>query len=147
MAPLFDSQDLADQLALLAEPRLRQLLRLGSARHLYDPHPGLPGSKYFAEEGEVLLGGFARAVEPYQNIERFLSREKAMSFLVEPGLLPIAKAIAVEARGRRLLVTRKPAPRPTDQGATAHLSSFGVRLLLHTGPETTLTWECLYGAL
>jgi len=64
MAPLFDSQDLVNQLALLAEPRLRQLLRLGSARHVYDPHPGLPGSKYFAAEGEVLLSGFARAVEP-----------------------------------------------------------------------------------
>lgn len=147
MAALFDSQNLVNQLALLAEPRLRQLLRLGSARHLYDPHPGMPGARYFAEEGEVLLSGFVRAVEPYQNIERFLAREKAMPFLVEPGLLPIAKAIATEARGRRVLVTRKPAPRPTDQGVTAHLASFGVRLLLHAAPETTLTWECLYGAL
>jgi hypothetical protein len=143
----FDSQDVVNRLAALAQPRLYELLRLSSARHVYDPMPGLPGAKYMAEEGEVILNGSKRAVQPYQSIERFLSQEKAISFLIEPGLLPIVKAIALDVRGRKLLVTRKPAPRESDQGAVGYLPGFGVRLLLATGPETTLTWECLYGVL
>jgi hypothetical protein len=143
----FDSQDVVNRLAALAQPRLFELLRLNSARHVYDPMPGLPGARHFADEGEVKLDNFKRAVQPYQSIERFLSQEKAVSFLVEPGLLPIVKAIALDARGRKVLVTRKPAPRENDRGAVGYLPGFGIRLLLATGPETTLTWECLYGVL
>jgi len=148
MGVSFDSQDVVNRLAVLAEPRLYELLRLSSARHIYDPMPGLPGAKYLAEEGEVILNGSKRAVQPYQSIERFLTQEKAISFLVEPGLLPIVKAIALDVRGRKVLVTRKPAPRESDRGAVGYLPGFGVRLLLDAaGPETTLTWECLYGVL
>ena len=143
----FDSQDVVNRLALLAQPRLYELLRLSSARHIFDPMPGLPGAKYFAEEGEVLLNSCPRSVQPYQSIERFLSQEKAIPFLIEPGLVPLVKALALDVRGRKLLVTRKPAPRESDRGAVGYLPGFGIRLLLATGPETTLTWECLYGVL
>lgn len=147
MSAPFDSQDVVNRLALLAQPRLYELLRLGSARHIFDPMPGLPGAKHFAEEGEVLLTSCPRSVQPYQNIERFLSQEKAIPFLIEPGLVPLVKALALDVRGRKLLVTRKPAPRESDRGAVGYLPGFGIRLLLATGPETTLTWECLYGVL
>jgi hypothetical protein len=109
--------------------------------------PGLPGAKHLAAEGEVLLNNYPRTVQPYQSIERFLSKEKAIPFLIEPGLVPLVKALALDVRGRKLLVTRKPAPRESDRGAVGYLPGFGVRLLLATGPETTLTWECLYGVL
>lgn len=147
MGAPFDSQDVVNRLALLAQPRLYELLRLSSARHIFDPMPGLPGAKYFAEEGEVLLNQYPRTVQPYQSIERFLAPEKAIPFLIEPGLVPLVKAIALEVRGRKLLVTRKPAPRESDRGAVGYLPGFGIRLLLATGPETTLTWECLFGVL
>ncbi len=148
MGELFDSQNAVNRLALLAQPRLFSLLRLSSARHVYDPVPGLPGARYFADEGEVVLSESKRVVQDYKSIERFLGEDKAMQFLVVPGLVPLVKAISLDVLGRKLLVTRKPAPRESDIGAVGHLPGFGLRLLLHVEPEqTTLTWECLWGVL
>jgi len=148
MGELFDSQNAVNRLALLAQPRLLSLLRLSSARHVYDPMPGLPGARYFADEGEVVLSESKRVVQDYKSIERFLTEDKAMQFLVVPGLVPLVKAISLDVLGRKVLVTRKPAPRETDKGTVGHMPAFGMRLLLNVEPElTTLTWECLWGVL
>ena len=110
--------------------------------------PGLPGARYFADEGEVVLSESKRVVQDYKSIERFLSEEKAMQFLVVPGLVPLVKAISLDVLGRTVLVTRKPAPRESDTGVVGHLPGFGLRLLLNVEPEqTTITWECLWGVL
>lgn len=148
MGVSFDSEKTVNRLAELAQVRLADLLRLNSARHVYDPMPGLPGARFFAEEGEVVLNGTKRATQPYRNFSRFLTPEKTMPFLVEPGLVPLVKAMLFEARGRRLLVTRKPAPLDGDRGAVGHVPGYGVRVLLEVdGDETILTWECLFGVL
>ncbi len=148
MGELFDSQNAVNRLALLAQPRLLSLLRLSSARHVYDPMPGLPGARFYADEGEVVLNEFKRVVQDYKSIERFLAEDKAMQFLVVPGLVPLVKAISLDVLGRKVLVTREPAPRETDKGAVGHMPAFGMRLLLNVEPaQTTLTWECLWGVL
>jgi hypothetical protein len=58
------------------------------------------------------------------------------------------KAIALDVRGRRTLVTRRLENKDTDKGVVAHVDGYGVRLLMHHDAEsgdTRLTWECLYG--
>jgi hypothetical protein len=148
MGVSFDSEKTVNRLAELAQVRLADLLRLNSARHVYDPMPGLPGARFFAEEGEVVLNGTKRATQPYRNFSRFLTPEKTMPFLVEPGLVPLVKTMLFEARGRKVLVSRKPAPLESDRGAVGHVPGYGVRVLLEVdGEETILTWECLFGVL
>jgi hypothetical protein len=139
-------QEMVDRFALIARPRLVELLRL-KAEHVYDNTPGAANSTSFAGATEVRLK-LTRTVQPYAQIERFANEEKEMGFVVNPGLVPIVKAITLDVRGRKFLVTRKVAATPSDQGMIAHVDGYGVRILLHTDAdnnETRLTWECLYG--
>ena len=138
-----------DRLAALAAPHLSGLLRLRSATHVYDPSPGAPHSKATVEGGEeCTLDQLKRAAQPYKNIERFLSAEKVMQYIIGPGLLPIAVALSKAILGKRVLVTRKVAPMKEDKGVTGHLDGFGVRIMMYfdaTAGETIVEWTCLYG--
>jgi hypothetical protein len=139
-------QETVDYIARLARPRLVELLRL-KAQHVYDTTPGEAGSTSIAGTAEVRLK-LTRTVQPYSSIERFVTEEKAMGFVVNPGLVPLVKAVALDVRGRQWLVTRRIGARDSDQGFVAHMEGYGVRILMHTDAdqkETRLTWECLYG--
>ncbi len=71
-----------------------------------------------------------------------------MPSVIDPGLLPIAKAIAHDVRGRRFLTTRRIAAKKSDRGVVGHVDGYGVRILVYpdedTG-DTIVAWECLYG--
>ena len=139
-------QEIVDLFARLARPRLTELLRL-KAQHVYDDTPGTVGSTSTAGTAQVKLK-LTRTVQPYASIERFVAEEKAMGFVINPGLVPLVKAIALDVRGRQWLVTRRMAARDSDEGVTAHVDGFGVRILMHNDEDRTdtrLTWECLYG--
>lgn len=139
-------QEVVDHFARLAKPRLLELLKL-TVPHLYDPRPGHANSKSEANNSDVGLK-LVRNVQPYGDIQRFLAEEKVMGFVVNPGLVPLVKAIAFDVRGRRLLVTRYVAPRPDDRGAIAHVDGCGVRVLVYFDEDdgdTKVVWECLYG--
>src|SRR4051794_38356862 len=101
----------------MAGPRAASLLRLRAARHVYEPTPGALHSKVVEDGEEVTLNKWKSAVQPYRDIERFLSEEKVMQFLVGPGLLPVITALSKDILGRRLLVTRRVADRAGDRGA------------------------------
>jgi hypothetical protein len=139
-------QEMVDRFALVAKPRLTELLRL-KAQHIYDDTPGDANSTLEIGSAEVRLK-LARTVQPYAGIQRFATEEKEMGFVVNPGLVPLVKAITLDVRGRRFLLTRRIADTPSDKGAIAHIDGYGVRILMYTdaaGAETQLTWECLYG--
>ena len=145
-ASRMNEQEMVDHFAALAKPRLSELLRL-KAEHVYDPTPGDAESTFPAGTSPIRLK-LKTTVEPYVAIERFVTEEKQMGFVINPGLVPIVKAIALEVRGRRLLVTRRIAERHGDRGVIAHVDGYGVRILMHTDAEhkdTYVTWECLYG--
>jgi hypothetical protein len=141
-------QEIVGRLARLARPRLSTLLRLSTARHVFDPTPGSLRAP-FPEAGDtVTLDRWARGSQPYKDLQRFLADERVMQSVIDPGLLPIAKAIAKDVQGRRLLVTRRIAPKNSDQGAIAHVEGYGIRILMHRDEDTAdtiVTWECLYG--
>ena len=139
-------QEAVDYFARLAKPRFAQLLRL-NVPHLHDPRPGHVDSTGSASNAGVGLK-LARTVQPYGDIQRFVAEDKAIGFVVNPGLVPLVKAISFDVRGRKLLVTRTIAPRDTDKGSIAHLEGFGVRVMMYFDEdegETHLVWECLYG--
>jgi hypothetical protein len=139
-------QEMVDHFASVAKLRLSELLRL-KAEHIYDSTPGDVDSTFMAGTTRIRLK-LKTTVQPYAAIERFVTEEKQMGFVINPGLVPIVKAIALDVRGRRLLVTRRIAAREGDKGAVAHVDGYGVRLLMHTDgeqKETHVTWECLYG--
>jgi hypothetical protein len=132
-------QEAVEYFAKLAKPRFVQLLRL-NVPHLHDPRPG-----DVDPTGSLKL---ARSVQPYGDIQRFVAEDKAIGFVVNPGLVPLVKAISFDVRGRKLLVTRTIAPRETDRGVVAHLDGFGVRIMMYFDEdegETHIVWECLYG--
>src|SRR5207249_4821405 len=62
--------------------RLTGLLSLRNVRHVYDPTPGELNSKVVEEGNEVTLNKLKRASQPYRDIERFLSDEKVMQYIV-----------------------------------------------------------------
>jgi hypothetical protein len=71
-----------------------------------------------------------------------------IGFIVNPGVLPIVKAISMDVRGRRMLVTRKVQARDDDKGVVAHLDRFGIRIMTSFDSvlnETQVVWESLYG--
>jgi hypothetical protein len=139
-------QEMVDEFARLAKPRLLELLRL-TVPHLYDPRPGSAESTSAADNSGVGLK-LVRTVQPYGDIERFVAADKVMGFVVNPGLVPLVKAISFDVRGRKLLVTRNIAPTSSDRGAVAHVDGCGVRVMLYFDEdegETHLVWECLYG--
>jgi hypothetical protein len=143
-----NAQEMVDRFALLAKPRLATLLRLSTARHIYDPVPGAINSEFVDSDNRVLMDKWQRGLQPYRDLERFLGDERVMQSVIDPGLLPIAKAIARDVLGRRILVTRRIAPKRNDNGAVAHVDGYGIRILLYRDEaeaETIVAWECLYG--
>ena len=141
-------QETVDRIAVLAEPHLTGLLRLRSARHIYEPTPGALNSKVVVNGSTVTLDKLKRACQPYRNIERFLSDDKMMQFIVAPGLLPIVTALSKEIMGKKVLVTRRVAAMDADKGVVAHLDGFGVRIMMYldqTAGETIVECNCLYG--
>ena len=139
-------QEMVDHFARIAKPRFLQLLRL-KVPHIYDNTPGDLNSTSVVQQ--VTLGlKLTRTVQRYSSIERFVDEDKTMGFVINPGLVPIVKAISLEVRGRQLLVTRRIGARDDDKGVVAHIHGFGVRLLLcHEGDgnDSQLIWESLYG--
>ena len=137
---------MADYFAKAAKPRLMELLKL-KVRHIYETTPGNAQSTLVVEGSEITFKS-QRSAQPYRDIQRFVADDKVIGFVVNPGLLPIVKAILMDTRGRRMLVTRKVEARADDQGAVSHLEEFGIRLMLSFNPdlnETHAVWECLYG--
>jgi hypothetical protein len=139
-------QAMVDHIAKVTQPRLMDLLKM-KVRHVYEKTPGNASSKLAIDGSEVefrLVG----TVQPYRDVSRFLTEDKLTAFIVNPGLLPIVKAISLAVRGRRLLVTRKVQDRDGDKGVVAHCDHFGIRVMMSFDSvlnETHIDWECLYG--
>ena len=143
-------QTTVDRLAGLARLRLVSLLRLSTARHIYDPTPGALNSKFVDGSSVCILDQWKNSQQPYKDLERFIAEERVMQSVIDPGLLPVAKAIARDVLGKKMLVTRRIAPRRSDKGVVAHVAGYGVRVLIYTDDATTDTivaWECLYGVV
>ncbi len=143
-------QATVNRFAVLAKPRLTTLLRLRSVRHLYDPTPGVLNSTFLDGGKSVTLNKLKRASQPYRDIERFLSAEKVIQYIIDPGLLPVVTALSKDIAGKQLLVTRRVGPLDDDKGVIAHLDGFGVRIMMHfdeAAGETLVVWSCLYGVL
>jgi hypothetical protein len=133
--------------ARIANLRLPYLLKL-KVRHIYETTPGDAKSKIVIDGGEISFKS-VRSVQPYKEIERFLAEDRVIGFVVNPGLLPIVKAISMDIRGRKVLVTRRIAAREDDKGVVAYLEHFGMRIMMSFDPvrsETEVVWEALYGA-
>src|SRR4051812_15034180 len=112
-----NEQEIVDQFARLAKPRLSELLKL-SVQHIYDWTPGDTKSMFVTDNSKIALK-LVRTVQPYGDIKRFVTEDKVMGFVINPGLVPIVKAISMDIRGRQLLVTRKIAARDDDKGVVA----------------------------
>lgn len=139
-------QEMVDLFAKLAQPRLMELLRL-KARHVYEITPGNVDSKLVVDGHEVQFK-LVKSAQPYKDIQRFTAEDKIMGFVVGPGVLPIAKAISMDLRGKTLLVTGRIQDRDDDKGAVAHLDHFGGRVSMSFDSirnETDVVWEALYG--
>ncbi len=145
-------QKLADRFAVLADMRMNSLFNLRSTAHIHDPEPGDVNSVSRAQGEEVVLKHFRRAEQPYKDLTRFTSNDRIMQHVIDRGLLPVVMALSKEIMGKRLLVTRRPAPRKggVKGGAVAHLAGYGIRIQIHldeAGEETIVGWECLYGSI
>ena len=143
-------QETVDRLAALAKPRLLNLLRLRSVRHVYEPTPGALNSMVVQDGHNLTLDKLKQASQPYRDIERFLSDEKVMQYIVGPELLPVVMALSKEIMGKKLLVTRRVGARDGDKGVVGHLDGFGVRIMMYfdeAAGETIVEWSCLYGVL
>jgi hypothetical protein len=139
-------QEMVDLFAKLAQSRLMELLRL-KVRHVYETTPGNANSKLVIDGHEVQFK-LVKSAQPYKDIERFTAEDKVIGFVVNPGLLPIAKAISMDLRGKTMLVTRRIEARDDDIGVVGHLDHFGVRVMMSSDlvrNETELVWEALYG--
>jgi hypothetical protein len=139
-------QAMVNLFAKLAQPRLMELLKL-KVRHVYEMTPGNANSKLMVEGSEVQFK-LVKSAQPYKDIERFTADDKVIGFVVGPGLLPIAKAISTDVRGKTMLVTRRIETRDGDKGVVAHLDHFGVRVVMSFDSvrnETEVAWEVLYG--
>jgi hypothetical protein len=141
-------QQMADFFARLAKPRLMELLKLQNVELLYDPTPGRTPSTYFHEGREIPLK-LQNTSQPYKDIYRFVNEEKVQDFILDPGLVPLVKAIKTDVRGRKFLMTRKvDRKNEAEKGPVAHLEGFGIRILLQLDFKTEewqVVWECLYG--
>jgi hypothetical protein len=139
-------QAIVDHIAKVAKPRLLELLKL-KMTHIYEATSGNANSKPLVDGIEVEFR-LLRTVQPYKDVERFLAEDKVIGFVVNPGLLPIVKAISLAVRGRKLLVTRKIQAREDDRGVVAHFDHFGIRVMMSFDSalnETQVIWEVLYG--
>jgi len=139
-------QQIVDFFAKAAKPRLLDLLKL-KVRHVYETTPGDANSTIMIDGGEVQFKS-VKTAQPYRDIERFVAEDKVIGFVVNPGLLPIVKAISMDVRGRKMLVTRRIQARDDDKGVVAQLDHFGVRIMMNFDSvrnETQVDWEALYG--
>ncbi len=117
-------------------------------KHVYDPTPGALNSRIVQDGAEFVLDKMKRASQPYRDIQRFLSDEKVMQYVVGPGLLPVVMALSKDIAGKRLLVTRRIAAGDGDKGVIGHLDGFGIRIMMYfdeAAGDTILEWDCLYG--
>jgi hypothetical protein len=133
-------QEIVDLFARVAKPRLMDLLKL-KIRHVYAE------STVLIDE-QVVQFKSTRSTQPYRDIQRFTADDKIIGFVVDPGLLPIVKAISMDIRGRKLLVTRSIQARGEDKGVVAQLDNFGIRIMMYFDSvrnETQVVWESLYG--
>jgi hypothetical protein len=136
MLPDEHAQAMVDRFAQLAKPRLLELLQLKDTQLMYTPNAG-----------DVSAYKTVKTTQPYKNIERFLGDDRVMPYIVDPGLVPIAKAIRLEVRGRKLLATRNVPAKQTASGVAAYVDGFGIRISMSfdaVTQETKVTWECLY---
>ncbi len=141
-----DEQAAVDEFARLAKPRLRELLKL-KIRHIHELTAGT-GGETLTIEGQAVQFRLLQTTQPYRDVERFLAEDKVMGYIINPGLLPIVKAISWDVRGRQMLVTRTVAARKSDRGVVGHIDDFGLRINLsfeEEGDEAKIDWECLYG--
>jgi hypothetical protein len=139
-------QEMVNLFAKLAQPRLMELLKL-KVRHVYETTPGNANSKLVVDGHEVQFK-LVRTAQPYKDIERFIADDKVMGFVVGPGVLPIAKAISMDLRGKTMLVTRRIQDRDDEKGIVAHLDHFGGRVIMSfdlVRNEIDVVWELLYG--
>jgi len=139
-------QEIVDLFAKAAKPRLMDLLKL-KVRHVYETTPGDANSKIVIDGDEIRFKSI-RSTQPYKDIERFVAEDRVIGFVVNPGLLPIVKAISMDIRGRKMLVTRSIQAREDDKGMVAQLDHFGVRIMMYFDSvrnETQVVWEALYG--
>jgi len=139
-------QEIVDLFAKVAKPRLMDLLKL-KIRHVYEVTPGNAESTIVIDGNEIHFIS-VRSTQPYRDIERFVAEDKIIGFVVNPGLVPIVKAISMNIRGRKMLVTRRIQARDNDTGLVAHLDHFGIRIMMSFDPvrnETQVVWESLYG--
>jgi hypothetical protein len=138
-------QAMVDQIVASAKPRLVDLLKL-KIRHIYEMTPGVANSRLVVEGCEVKFK-LLRTSQVYKEVERFMAEDKLMGFMVTPGVLPIVKAISMDVRGRKMLITRRIASSEGDQSASAQIDDFGVRVKMSFDAvltETQVIWECLY---
>lgn len=139
-------QQIVDLFAKVAKPRLMDLLKL-KIRHVYETTPGDANSTIVIDGNEIRFKSI-RSAQPYKDIDRFVEEDKVIGFVVNPGLLPIVKAISMDVRGRKMLVTRKIKAREDDKGVVSQLDQFGVRIMMSfdsARSETQVVWEVLYG--
>jgi hypothetical protein len=139
-------QEIVNCFAKAAKRRLIDLLKL-KTKHVYESTPGMANSTIVIDGSEVKFTK-VRSEQPYKSIERFVAKDKLIGFVVNPGLIPIAKAISSDIRGRTMLVTRRIQSTDRDKGVVAHLDDFGIRVVMSFDAvlgETHVVWECLYG--
>src|ERR1700733_5957157 len=89
--PAMTEQKTVDLFAKAAKPRLLDLLKL-KVRHIYETTPGDANSTLMINGSEVQFKS-VRSAQPYKDIERFVAEDKVIGFIVNPGILPIVKAI------------------------------------------------------
>ena len=141
---------MVDFFAKLAKPRLWELLKLKSTEHIYDPTPARPPSASIQNGRSIVLNKFPTSIQPYKDIHRFVADQRVMTYVIDPGLIPIVKSLLLDTRGQRLLVTRRVGPKAGEAPDTpvGHLDGFGLRIVSDfdaKANETRITWECLYG--
>lgn len=126
------AQETADRIAFLAASRILALVRLSTATHVYDPTPGTATP--------------TRHEQRYRDLDRFMTDERVIGSVIDPGLLPIAKGISRAVLGQRILTTRRIAAKKNDQGSFAHVVGYGIRIGIRRDEEdTVVAWECLCG--
>lgn len=137
---------MVERFVMLAKPRLLQLLHL-RVPHIYDDTPGDTNSTVDVPNAVVTLK-LTSTHQPYGDMMRFTAEDKEMGFVVNPGLVPLAKAILLDIRGRQYLATRRIASRQGDRGVVACMDGFGARVMMYhdaDGKQSHVVWECLFG--